>query len=312
MRTRWPSCYGKRLCNVTRVLAAKRWRVEWWLFVWRYFGYRFFGCRRTRGLRCDKWEKFSVSLNSVASDNVTSITSNFGSGFKASRNDMLRAWGLMKLKTDGLDQKFFNATHVADETQMCKTECTVDTFEYCTSSGVIDRQLVCETQKGQKDNASVDRCNFAQLWKELEECVQSQLNENQLICSVAVEPTDEHQGQNAGIGRTGKLDQKSMATVLHSWVHDDQQPRREDFSGFLMDVEHKVERRIASRFPEIARLFLDYQSLSRKERWSRLEASRQQSWQGYRRNGSYSRRRGGEFIKASEEEGFHAQRDIDN
>ena len=248
-----------------------------------------------------------ASLNSVACDNVTSITSNFGGGVKASRNDMLGARGLMKLKTGDLDQKVCNAAPVADETQMCTTERTVDSFENWTSSGVIDRQLIYETQKGQNDNASGDRYNFAQLGKELEECLRSELNENQLIGNVSVEPTDEHQGESAGIDRTGKLDQKSTATVLHSWVHDDQQPRREDFSGFLMEVEHKVERRIASRFPEIARLFLDYRSLSRKERWSRLEASRQQSWQGYRRSRSYSRRRGGTFNKTSEEDGFQVQ-----
>ena len=42
---------------------------------------------------------FAASLNSVACDSVTAIASSFGSGVKASRNDMLRAWGLMKLKT---------------------------------------------------------------------------------------------------------------------------------------------------------------------------------------------------------------------
>ena len=51
------------------------------------------------------------------------------------------------------------------------------------------------------------------------------------IC-LSVEPTDEHQEDSAGIHRTGKSDQKSMATVLHSWVLDDQQPRREDSRVF--------------------------------------------------------------------------------
>ena len=56
----------------------------------------------------------------------------------ASRNDILGAWGLMDLKTGGLNQKFCNATHVADETQMCSTQCTVDTLKIGTSSGGID------------------------------------------------------------------------------------------------------------------------------------------------------------------------------
>ena len=81
-----------------------------------------------------------------------------------------------------------------------------------------------------------------------------------------------------------------MATGLSDWVHDDQQPRREDSRRFSMEVEQKVERRIASRFPEIARLLLVNRYISRKERWSRLEASGKQSWQHYRRNGSYSGR----------------------
>ena len=81
--------------------------------------------------------------------------------------------------------------------------------------------------------------------------MQSQLNESQLSCSVSVEPTDDHQRESAGIDRTGKFDQKSMATVLYSLVHDDQQPRREDSRRFSMEVEQKVERRIASRFPKI-------------------------------------------------------------
>ena len=118
----------------------------------------------------------------------------------------------------------------ADETQMCTTECTVDTLENWTSSLGIDRQLVSATQMGQNDKAGGDQSNFAQLGKELEEWVQSQLNANQLSGSVSVEPTDEHQRESAGIDRTGKSDQKSMATVLDSLVYDDQQPRREDCS----------------------------------------------------------------------------------
>ena len=153
----------------------------------------------------------------------------------------------------------------------------MDTLENWTSSGGIDRQLVSETQKGQKDNA--------QLGNGLEKWVQSQLNESQLNDSVSVEPKDEHQGECAGIDRTGKSDQKSRATVMHSWVHDDQQPRREDPSRFLKEVEQKVERRITSRFPEISKLLLENRLLCWKERWSRLEASGQQSWQDYMRNG---------------------------
>ena len=231
---------------------------------------------------------FAASLNSVACDNVTALAISFGGGVKASRNDMLGAWALMELKTGGSHQKFCNVTKGADETQMCTTECTVDTLENWTSSGGTDCQLVSEAQKGQNDKAAGDRSNFAQLGKELEKWVQSQLSESQLNSSVLVEPTDEHQRESAGVNRTGKSNQNSMATVLHSWVQDDQQPRREDSSLFPMEVEQKVERRIASRFPEIAMLLLKNRSLSRKERWSRLEASGKQSWQHYRRNGSYS------------------------
>ena len=240
---------------------------------------------------------FAASLNSVACDNVNAIASNFGGGVKASRNDVLGAWALMELKTGGLDQEFCNTAHVADETQMCTTECTVDTLENSTSSGGIDQQLVSETQKGQNDKAAGDRSSFAQLGKELEKWVQSQLSESQLNSSVLVESTDEHQGDSVGVDGTGKFDQKSMATVLQRWVHDDQQPRREDSNGFSMEVEQKVERRIASRYPEIARMLLENRSLSRKEKWSRLEASRQQSWLDYRRNDSYSGRRGGHPFK---------------
>ena len=239
---------------------------------------------------------FAASLNSVACDNVTAIASDFGGGVKVSRNDMLGAWALMELKK-GMELKFCNATNEAEETQMCTTECTVDTLENWTSSGEIDRLLISETQKGQSNNAAVDRSNFAQLGKELEEWVQSQLSESQLNGSVPVEPTDERQEDSAGVDRTGKWDQKSMATVLHSWVHNDQQPRREDSGGFSMAFEQKVDRGIASRFPEIATLLLENRSLSRKEKWSRLEASGQQSWQDYRRNGSYSGRRGGHPFK---------------
>ena len=232
---------------------------------------------------------FAASLNSVACDNVTAIASDFGGGVKASRDDMLGAWALMELKTGGVDQKFCNSTMVADETQMCTTECTVDTLENWKSSG-IDRPLVSETQKGQNDKAASDRSNFAQLGRELEEWVQSQLSESQLNTSVCVEPTDEHQWDSVGVDGTGKSDQTSMAKVLHSWVQYDQQPRREDSSLFPMEVEQKVERRVVSRFPEIARLLLVNRSLSRKVRWSRLEASGKQSWQPSRRNGSYSGR----------------------
>ena len=102
-------------------------------------------------------KSFGASLNSIACNNVTTIASNFDGGAKTSRNDMLGAWALMELKTGGLDQKFSNATHVADETQMCTTECTADTLENWTSSGGIDWQLVSETQKGQNDKAAGSR-----------------------------------------------------------------------------------------------------------------------------------------------------------
>ena len=49
---------------------------------------------------------FAGSSDSVACGNVIAIASSFGSGVKTSRNDMLRAWGLMELKTGGSDQKF--------------------------------------------------------------------------------------------------------------------------------------------------------------------------------------------------------------
>ena len=239
---------------------------------------------------------FSGSLNSVACDNVNAIASNFGGGVIASRDDMLGAWALMELKK-GMDLKFCNATNEAEETKMCTTECSVDTLENWTSSGGTDRLLISETQKGQSKIAAVDRNNFAQLGKELEEWVQSQLNESQPNSSVLVKPTNGHHGERAGIDRTGKCDQKSMATVLHSWVHNDQQPRREDSGGFSMAVEQKVDRGIASRFPEMAKMLLENRLLSRKEKCSRLEASGQQSWQDYRRNGSYSGRSVGHPFK---------------
>ena len=149
----------------------------------------------------------------------------------------------------------------------------MDTLENWTSPGGIDLQLVSETQKGQNDKAAVDRSNFAQLGKELEEWVQSQLHESQLFDSVLVEPTDEHKMESAGVDRTGKPDHNSMTTVLLNWVHDDQQPRREDSCGFSMEVEQKVERRIASRFSEIAKLLLKNPSLSQKERWKHQDSS---------------------------------------
>ena len=179
---------------------------------------------------------FAASLNSVICDNVTAIVSSFGGGVKASRSDLLGAWALMKLKTGGLDQKFCNATNVADETQMCTTERTVDTLENWTSSRGIDRQLVSEKKMCQNDEAAGDLSDFAQLGKELEEWVQSQLNESQLNGSVSVEPMEEHQGDSAGADRTGQYYQKSMATGLSDWVRDDQQPRMEDSNGFSMEV----------------------------------------------------------------------------
>ena len=166
---------------------------------------------------------FVASLNSAACGNVTALARNVAGGVKASRNKMLGAWGLMELESGGLDQKFCNATQVADETQMCTTECSVDNLESWTNSEGIGRQLVSEKQMCQNDKAAVDRCNFAQLGKELEEWVQSQLSECQLNGSVSIKPTDEHQRDSAGIDGRGKSEQKAMATVMHSWVHDDQQ-----------------------------------------------------------------------------------------
>ena len=106
---------------------------------------------------------FAASLNSVACDIVTAIASNFDSGNKASRNDMLGAWGLMVLKTGGLDQKLCKATHVANETQTRTTECNVNTLENWTRSRGVDRQLVVAPQKDQNDKAAGDRSNFAYL-----------------------------------------------------------------------------------------------------------------------------------------------------
>ena len=82
-----------------------------------------------------------------------------------------------------------------------------------------------------------------------------------------------------------------MTAVLHSWVHNDQQPRRENSGGFSIEIEHKVVKRIASRFLEIAKLLLENRLLSRKESTSCLEASGQQSRQDYRKNGSDVRSR---------------------
>ena len=155
-------------------------------------------------------------LNSVACDNVTAIASNFGGGVKASRNDMFGACDLMELKTRGMEQNFCSATHVAEETQMRTTECTVDSLENWISSGGIDRQLVSETLKGQNKKAAGGRSNFSQLGMELKEWVQSQLNGSCLNGSVFVETTDDHQRESADIYRTGKSDQKSMAMVLHT------------------------------------------------------------------------------------------------
>ena len=138
---------------------------------------------------------FAASLNSVACDNVTAIANNFGVGIKPKRNDILGAWDLMELKTGGLDQKFCNARHMADETQMCTTECTVDTFENWTSSGGNDRQLVSETQNGQNDKTADNRSIFAQLGKEMVDWVLSQLNESEPNSSVLAEPTDEYGGK---------------------------------------------------------------------------------------------------------------------
>ena len=127
--------------------------------------------------------------------------------------------------------------------------------------------------------------------------MQPQLHESQLCDSVLVERMDEHQKESAGVDRTGKSYHNSTTTVLHSWVHDDQRPRREDSCGFSMEVEQKVKRRIASRFPEIAKLLLENRLLSREEKCGRLKASGQQSWLDYRKNGSYSGRRGGHPFK---------------
>ena len=128
----------------------------------------------------------AANLNSVVSDNVIAIASDFGVGVKASRNDMLGAWALMELEAGGLDQKFCNTTHGANETEMCTTDCTVDTLGNWTSSGGTDCQLVSEAQKGQNDKAAGDRSNFAKLGKELEKWVQSQLSESQLNDSVLI------------------------------------------------------------------------------------------------------------------------------
>ena len=132
------------------------------------------------------------------------------------------------------------------------------------------------------------------------------MNETQTNDSVAVEPTDEHQGESVGIDRTVKSDQKSMATILHSWIHDDQQPKREETSEFSMEVEQKVERRIASRFPEIAKLLLDNRSLSLKEvepfgsiRTAIMAGIQEKWWLQWKKRWT--------FIPASKEEGCRVQ-----
>ena len=70
-----------------------------------------------------------ASFNSVACVYVLLIASSFGGGVKAGRNDVLGAWGLLELKTEGLNQKLGNAANVVDETQLCKNECTKGTLE---------------------------------------------------------------------------------------------------------------------------------------------------------------------------------------
>ena len=61
-----------------------------------------------------------------ACQNATALASNIGDGGKVSSNNLLGAWSLMELKIRCLDQMFYNATIMADETQMCITVCTVD------------------------------------------------------------------------------------------------------------------------------------------------------------------------------------------
>ena len=65
----------------------------------------------------------------------------------------------------------------------------------------------------------------------------SQLNKSQLKVGVSLEPTDEHQMQSAGIGRTRKSEPKSIATGLFDCVYDDQQHRRDAISRFSTEVE---------------------------------------------------------------------------
>ena len=156
------------------------------------------------------------------------------------------------------------------------------------------------------DEAGGERSDFALLGKELEKLVQWQLDESRLNDAVSVEPTDEHQMENAEIDRTGESDQKSMAKMLHSRVHGDQQPRRDDSSEFSLEVEQKVERRNASRFPEIARLLLENRSLNGREVepfgsiktavMTRLQEKWQLQW-----------RKRWTSIQESEEEGLHVQ-----
>ena len=113
---------------------------------------------------------FGTNLEEVACDSVTEIDSKNVNRVKALRKDMLLgAWGLMKLETGGLDHTFCNATNLADETQLCTTEFTMDTLENGSVSGETDWPLVSETKKRQKDEAASDRNTFTQLGKELEE-----------------------------------------------------------------------------------------------------------------------------------------------
>ena len=84
---------------------------------------------------------FAASLNSVVCDKVTAKASNFGSLSKLAETI---CWEPGTLTTGRLDQKFCNATHVADEIHICTTECPVYTLVNWTSSGRIDWQLVSE------------------------------------------------------------------------------------------------------------------------------------------------------------------------
>ena len=142
---------------------------------------------------------------------------------KALRNDVYGAWSSMALKTRILNQKFDNATNVADWTQLCTTGCTIDTLKEWSPSGGTDWQLVSETQKGQNVKEAGKWSTFAQWGNKLEEWMQTQLNESRLNGGVSVEPTDERRRGKAGIDGRGKTEQKSMATRLHDCTYDDQQ-----------------------------------------------------------------------------------------